>query len=87
MKGRPAPAWLLAPVEVTARTVRVGDILVVAGAYRAVEDLRAVGCERRHLLFVDGSTLVIGPEPLPVLRPQTPHQLVTRSPRLSGWRP
>ncbi|GAB2792799.1 hypothetical protein [Streptomyces daliensis] len=77
MKGRP-PAWLLAPVEVTARTVRVDDIHVVGSAYRTVEDLRAVGRERRHLLFADGSTLVIGPEPVRVLRPQTPRQLATR---------
>ncbi|MBR7676821.1 hypothetical protein KDA82_28210 [Streptomyces daliensis] len=81
--GRPAPAWLVAPVDVTARTVRVDDILVVGSAYRTVGDLRAVDRDRRHLLFVDGSTLVIGPEPLPVLRPQTPRQLVTRT---SGWR-
>ncbi|GAB2791597.1 hypothetical protein GCM10027091_24590 [Streptomyces daliensis] len=79
--GRPAPAWLVAPVDVTARTVRVDDILVVGSAYRTVGDLRAVGQNRRHLLFVDGSTLVIGPEPLPVLRPQTPRQLVPRPSR------
>ncbi|MGW7517593.1 hypothetical protein ACWGJ2_18580 [Streptomyces sp. NPDC054796] len=67
----------------TARTVRVDDVLVVGSAYRTVGDLRAVGRDRRHLLFVDGSTLVIGPEPLLVLRPQTLHQFV---PHPSGWR-
>ncbi|MGW7515655.1 hypothetical protein ACWGJ2_08675 [Streptomyces sp. NPDC054796] len=61
----------------------MGDICVVGCAYRTVGDLRAVGRERRHLLFADGSTLVIGPEPVRVLRPQALHQLVARR---AGWR-
>ncbi|GAB2776061.1 hypothetical protein [Streptomyces daliensis] len=74
---------VLAPIEATARTVRVGDVLVIGSADRTVRDMRRMSGDRRHVLFTEGGSHIIGPGPVLVFRPQTPPQLV---PRPSGRR-